>query len=417
LSAEAWTPDPSAYTVVAAVRVEGVPHWHQLADAASGTLARHDVLTWRLSIDAANNIAVTGGPDGAGLFAVEQVDLTSVPVADADATILSRLHEERQRRIPVFTPGARRRIRIILFHIGTSSEGDSGVCALIAHHLFIDEYSTDLIWNEMFQRAAGRSTADNYDVRYAAWARATAEDHAQDAARHAAGQVTRNLHDASLDFTTFARPGRTDPASPVRFEIPTPLTVAVATTARKLDVPVAAVYGAAMGHVLCVHAKVTSMTISVPTSRRTDIADIGTVGCYVNTIPVRARVAGEAGLAIHSWYRELTFASEHAHADASAIRAGLGGSPQTMLAFESRRAQRSVKPITWRPLLPPDGPAKAPLSCFLSPGVRHGPGDGRLVWRDGFLDRTAASELADAFLDAVVRLAGNSHLPPASEAR
>lgn len=402
LGAEAWSSEP-AYTVVSAVRVDGVPRWDRLAEAARATLIRHDVLTWQPAIGADGTLRVAADRAGAAVCTIEQINLAGLARADTDTAIHERLHRERHRAIRVMNPEARPHTLMLLFRTHDAPSGESGVCALVTHHLFVDEYSTDLIWNEVFRRAAAKDTDDAYDLRYAAWARSTVTPSARQAARRAAGDLVAHLHGTALEVTASAPGARTAPGSPVRFTIPATLTDAAAARARAAQVPVAAVYAAAFGQLLCARADTGGLAVAVPVTRRTDVADIATVGCYVSTLPVPVRAERDPSTAIRQWHRALTDTAALAHADTTTLRSRLGGTAQVSLSFEARGGRRSAKPITWTPLAPPDSPAKSTLACFLSPGTSNSTGDGRLLWRTGALNQNAAGELVEDFLAKLAR--------------
>jgi hypothetical protein len=416
LAAEVWSTHPAAYTVVSAVRVAGVPTWDGLADAARKTLTRHDIFAWRPAIGLSGEVSATAGP-AEGAFTVEQIDLSTTG-ADPDTAIQHRLHQERHRNIRVLDSGDRPYTRMLLFRTSSSPSGDSGVCALITHHIFIDEHSTGLIWNEVMRRAAGRDVCDAPDLSYARWAYAATAANSQARDRSAAAAVTAKLNSAPLTVFSVPRiPTQITPQPLRRFSIPAPLTDAAAGRARAEQVPVAALYGAAFAHAVCTSTRQPAVGVALPVTRRRDLADITAVGCYVHTVPVLALLAAAARPAIHAWHQALAFAAAHAHADPAATRSALGAMPQVSLFFEARGGRNSAKPITWQPMSPPDSPAKTALSCFLAPGAQHSDGDGRLLWQPGVLDLDTATAFVSLFLDTLTWLSGAEPLPPIPEER
>jgi hypothetical protein len=408
LGAETWSPDQNAFTVVSAVRVAGVPDWRALVDAVYVTLGRHDVFTWRLDLDASYQVVAVGGPSDDGIaYAVEQVDLTRADPIEAEVAIQERLCQERQRVIRLFDAASRPYTRAILFHLSrdTPTGGSEGVCALVTHHFFVDEYSTELIWNEIFRRSAGRVFTGGYDRRYADWARDSVCDAARAEATLAAQDIVELLAAHPLGSVIEQVPAHPADvaASPLRFSIPAGLNAAAAARARDLAVPVSAVYATALVNVLCAHASGRSLAVSMPMTRRRGAADMDIVGCYVSAVPVLAEhVSDNVGpeAAIQRWHRSLTYSSARAHADVETIRAGVGRQ-EVWLAFEARGGRRTANPIRWATLPPPDSPAKSALAIYLSPGSRHENGDGRVLWRAGILSEQSARTLVAEFLTAL----------------
>ncbi|MFD6563045.1 condensation domain-containing protein [Micromonospora profundi] len=398
LAAETWAPDPATYTVVSAVEVSGVPRWEDLPEAARRTIARHEVFAWQPTVNPAGDIIVTV-EDSDGL-AIEDVDLRLVDPEHTDTVIQERLRRERHRCIRVLERAARPHIIIIFFRRGLGN----GVCALVTHHLFVDEHAVDLLWNEIFRRVAGQPVPTGHDLRYRHWALTTISAHARTAARKASMEAATALRDATLTTVHTAR--KAESTALLRFTIPPEVTDGCARKARAVQVPVAAVYGAAFGDVLCTHFRSSAVTVAVPASRRADLADHDVVGCYVNTVWVPARPAADTAATIRRWHQDLQFAAARSHADAAQLRPILGGEPHAMLSFESRAGRRATGPVRWHHLPPPDSPAKAGLTCFLAPGIRHGAGDGRLLWRDGVLNDAAAARVTGSFLDTLARFAG-----------
>jgi hypothetical protein len=406
LGAEIWSPDQSAFTVVSAVRVTGVQDWRMLIDAVNVTLTRHDVFTWRLDLNDSYQIVASGGPRGDGMaYTAEAVDLTDVSPVEAETAVQVRLRRERQRVISVLDAASRPYTRMILFRMsrGAHGGGDAGVCALVTHHVFVDEYSTELIWNEVFQRTAGRGFTGDYDRRYADWAAASVSDAAKAGARRAAQDIVGRLRSSPLGSIGEESPARADGVvgSPLRFTIPVELNEAASAQARDLELPVSAVYSAALVHTLCSRVSGQSLAVSVPMTRRKSVKDIHVVGCYVSAIPVLAESMGDnasRAAAIHRWHRSLAFSSARAHADVEALRDGIGSTQQVSLAFEARGGLRTASPIRWAPMPPPNSLAKSALAVFLSPGSRRRVGDGRLLWRMGILTERSAHALVAEFI-------------------
>lgn len=230
LQAEAWASDPSAYTLVSTVEAAGIPDWPLLIDSVHRTLRRHDVFSWRLSLDTSYQLATAGGPGTGTTYEIEQVDLRDSSRPDADAAIQDRLNLERGRAIPLLQRSSEPTTRVLLFRLPAGQDaGHAAVCSLITHHVLVDEYATELLWNEVFRRAAQHTTAEQYDRRFAEWAAESVAAAAVPTARQAAHEILRHLGQARLDpLPRTARPLQArNPsrrcASPCRAPSPPPL--------------------------------------------------------------------------------------------------------------------------------------------------------------------------------------------------
>lgn len=404
LQAEAWASDPSAYTLVSTVEAAGIPDWPLLIDSVHRTLRRHDVFSWQLSLDTSYQLATAGGPGTGTTYEIEQVDLRDSSRPDADAAIQDRLNLERGRAIPLLQRSSEPTTRVLLFRLPAGQDaGHAAVCSLITHHVLVDEYATELLWIEVFRRAAQHTTAEQYDRRFAEWAAESVAAAAVPTARQAAHEILRHLGQARLDPLPphSPSPPGAEPEPPLRFTLPSALTTTVAARAATMGLPATALHAAALLRVLAKHTSGQDLAVRVPMTRRRSVEDLESVGCYITSLPVLvSQASGRYSLdqAAMQWHHSLRFTSDRAHADLAVLRAGLASAPQISLAFENRSGRRRAHPITWSPIPPPDSRPKADLAVFLSPGSRHHPGDCRILWRPGVLNRRAAQDLIDQFL-------------------
>ncbi|MFB7918554.1 hypothetical protein [Streptomyces sp. NPDC056061] len=411
LEAEVWSRDPAAYTVVSAVRAEGVPDWNLLVHSARQVLGRHDVLSWHLVLDDGYRLTARATPCAPQRDPVEELDLRGDDAAHADVVIAQRLRCERGRVINLMDPAGLPHARVLLFRTPCepAGEGDTALCALITHHALVDEFATTLLWSEIFQRATGQAVCDHYDCRYAQWSAASVSDSAAAAARHAAQELAGHLGAHPLGIAE--APPQPGPApTPLHFTLPTPLHAAAVARAAQLAVPPTAVYGAALSHTLCRRADDRPLVFHLPMTRRAPDVDHDIVGCYVSSVPVLARPPGDCddrAQAIRRWQASLAFSSARSHADTATLRTALGdrATPRVSLAFEAPSTVRSAPPIRWKPLPAPDSTAKTPLAVFLAPGSRNVAGSGRLLWQHGVLDGSSARDLVATFLTNVGRYA------------
>jgi hypothetical protein len=407
MAAEIGLPEAFAYTLVSAVRATGIPGWTRLIDAIGATIGRHDVFTWQLTLDTAYQVAASGG--GSPQFGLEQKDLRAATPAEANSAVRARLAVERHRVISLLA-GTTPYTRMIAFRMPVpSGQAEAAACVLTTHHVLADEHSIELLWNEIFSRAAGREPAGCYDLRYADWARSSVSHAAAAAARQAGAEIAGRI--ASAELGTFPQATQSaracGQARQIQAVIPASLTLATANRAAALAVPPTAVYAAAAAEALASRASSPNLTISVPVTCRKTTADLDVVGCYISAVPVLARAArrGETEQAtVLRAHASLRFAADRAHADHATIRMATGNIPQAMLAFESPRRQRSARPVSWTVIPPPGSPAKAEVAIFISPGVRGHDGEARLLWQPSVLDTGSASELAAAFLGHARRL-------------
>ncbi|MFC0107882.1 condensation domain-containing protein [Kibdelosporangium aridum] len=408
LGAEAWSPDPSAFTVVSAVYVKGIPDWGSVANAVLTTLSRHDVFTWRLELDEHYRLTATGGHrKDVSPAAVEHVDLSNMTKDHAQITVRARMGHERRRAINLLDPYAYPYTKVTLFRFGRDRElGESGVCVLTTHHVFTDEHSIHLLWNEIFQRAAGRNIVDHYDRRYADWAEASVGFASRQYAEQAAADILGKLSAGPLGtIGTEVRSTLIDGlGSPHWFPIPSPLKLAISRRAKDLGVSVSSVYSAAWITALCERATVPRITVSTPITLR-KAADLDVVGCFVGSVPVPGEaIRGEdSSIAIRRWQRSLDFAADRGHANAETVQRALHGVQRFSLTFETRGAVQAVRPISWQVLPPPDSRAKASASLFVSLGGRSNAGDGRLLWRDGVLTDSDAGAIVSDYIRTVAR--------------
>jgi hypothetical protein len=413
MAAEIGLADPAAYTLACAVRADSIPDWAALTAAIAGTLARHDIFSWRLAFDSAWQVTVTGG-SGPHLVLKEE-DLRAATPAEADAAVLSRLASERRRPVRLLA-GTAPYTRVTAFRLPAPARGgEAAACVLATHHALADEHAIELLWNEIFNRAAGRAPAGGYDLRYADWAEASTSPAAAAAARQAGAEIAARLAAAGLRTPPPARP-RPGPGDgyeklQLRAEIPADLTASAGACAAALAVPATAVYAAAAAEALTASAAVPALAVNVPVTRRATTADLQTVGCYISAVPVLAQAAqaGDTGQdSVLRAYAALRFAADRPHADPATIREAAGHLPEAMVAFESPRRRRTARPVSWTALPPPDSTAKQRVSLFIAPGARGCPGEARLLWQPGALDTGSASDLAAAFLAHLTRLSAST---------
>jgi hypothetical protein len=404
LAAEAWAPDPSTYTLVSTVEAVGIPDWPLLVDAVHRTLHRHDVFSWRLSLDSSYQLVAVGGPATGTTYEVEQIDLRGSSRPAAHAAVQDRLSVERRCAVPLLQHGGGPTTRVLLFCMPAGQgPGYTAVCSLITHHVLVDEYSTELLWNEVFRRAAQQTTAERNDRGFAEWAVESVAAHSVTAGRQAADEIVQHLGAARLNPFPQQWPAPSDTAiePPLRFPLPITLTAAVAARATAAGLPATALHAAALMRALARYTGGQDLAVRVPMARRRSAADLESVGCYITSLPVLAQgILSRESIeqAARKWHGSLRFTSDRTHADVGALHTVLGSTPQISLTFENRGARHSARPITWVSLPPPDSSPKTDLHVFLSPGSRNRPGDGRLLWHPGILNRPGAQDLINQFL-------------------
>jgi amino acid adenylation domain-containing protein len=411
LAAEAFAPHEPLFTVVDVVQASGIEDWDAVTGAARVTLARHGALT--AVFTRGENHRITGAP-GSLTPAVEYRDLRDLNHERATEQIAHDLAELRGRRLDVLSGAAS---AVTLYR--TSEHG--GVGALFTHHVRIDEYAAALLWQEIFDRAAGSGAPPvSPDHRYLRWAAAAATPEArvraQDAARELADWLAREPLGALATSTAALDPTDPRPAA-LRFPLPRDLIQQAIRRARDLAVPVSALYGAAVVRALGPFMSAEHFPLYLPMTLRRSSDDFETVGCFTSHVPVLAHVprlpeTGER--AISRWHRSLRASSERADADPQEIAALLRVTAgdhvaRVSFALETPHAGASGH-IAWSSLPAPDGPAKHDLSIFLAP-VADGEGSGRLLWRPGAIERTKARRLGEAITDALGELTGPGHLP------
>lgn len=425
IGAEGWAADPAQFTVTAVARVT-VPNWADLHSALSATLDRHETLGWRFRLDDRYQITVDGADTPGCTISVETVDLRTAGVGEQNIT--DRLTAERQRPIDLFSGAPL--IRAMLFHTSRVDERDSGLVALIAHHVAVDEASIALLWSEVVARLAGDRPTPAPDRRYARWAadsvRPTAKRRARDAAETLANQLTAGPI-GHLDTTSIA--STNSGAVPVLLS--NGLVIKVAESARRLSLPPASLYTAAGAVALAQFMTGQRFPLFVPVTCRRTPADFTTVGCFVSNLPIPVEAISPSDLTgdwVRRWHQSVLHATEYAIADvetlAARLRTALPGwidMPRVSLVVETPFATTTPM-VNWTSMPSPPGPPKHDLTLFLTVGMDQ-PVRGRVEWRPGAFDFLRAEVLTKSLVNALTALsesglssgsAGPAVMPPAS---
>lgn len=409
IGAEGWAADPAQFTVTAVARVT-VPNWADLHSALSATLDRHETLRWRFRLDDHYQITVDAADAPGCTISVETVDLRTA--GEAGQNITDRLTAERLRPIDLLSGAPL--VRAMLFHTSRVDERDSGVVALIAHHVVVDEASIALLWSEVVARLAGDRPEPAPDRRYAHWAagsaRPTAMQRARDAAETLADQLIAGPI-GRLDTTSIA--STNSGAVPVL--LPNELVAKVAESAHRLSLPPASLYTAAGAVALAQFMTDRRFPLFVPVTCRRTQADFTTVGCFVSNLPIPVEAVSPSDLTgdwVRRWHRSVLHATEYAIADvetlAARLRTALPGwveMPRVSLVVETPFAAKTPM-VSWASMPSPPGPPKHDLTLFLTVGVDQ-PVRGRVEWRPGSFDFLRAEVLTKSLTSALTALAGS----------
>lgn len=403
LAGDAHAVDGWAYTVVSQVRMSGVPGVEAVRDATVKTIARHDVFSWRLHLDAQGVIMAHADP--AALPAVTVSDLSAMTPSQAEAVIHDLAATQRRRRIALFRPGeVYLRLSFHRMPLRPGNTDTDVVVTLMTHHILIDERTVELLWAEVAARVAGRDFPIERDQRYARWAADTVSERARQRSHAAADSLL-----AATERTSLARldeRATPSPSSGLRdVVVPGDLCVAANRSAAALAVPASDVWCTAMAQALLLRTGGSAVALHVPLSRRT-VDDLDVVGCFISGLPLIAghrHMFGPHGVV--RWRQAVQIASRFADADLGTVIAGIGHPPQISVAVDSlSRSIHSLGQVRWTILPPPPTTAKHAVSVYLAPGRAGNPGSCRIVWRSNVMADDDAQVLAGDFLSQLSSL-------------
>ncbi|APY87122.1 non-ribosomal peptide synthetase [Streptomyces alfalfae] len=263
-----------------------------------------------------------------------EADLTTLPEAGRAAALARLTEEERTRRFDLTSPP------LLRFTLVKMAEGEYRFI-WTSHHVLVDGWSMPLLVRELFTLCADGASAALPDVApyrdHLAWL--AGQD--RDAARAAWRGALAGVEEPTL--LTAADPHRV-PALPdsVHLEVPRALTAELAAWARgrglTLNTVVQGCWAVLLGRLTGRRDVVFG---AVTSGRPAEVPGVESmVGMFLNTVPVRARLAPDATLAqlLTALQEQQTELLAHEHLGLAEIlkAAGLGGEVfDTVLLFEN----------------------------------------------------------------------------------
>ncbi|WP_434628775.1 amino acid adenylation domain-containing protein [Chromobacterium sp. CV08] len=284
------SPASTAYVLSGAIRIDGPLRPELLQRTLDTLLQRHEILRSRFDLI-----------DGEPRQFAEAAEPLALPVED-----LSRLDEEaRQQALrdrletEALTPFDLTRaplLRARLFALAPQSHALS----LSLHHIVADGWSIGILWRELAQiyaaLAAGREADLPAAPRYADYARAESarlhdEQSQADLAYWRQALADVPALELPLDH---ARPAQTDnAAAEYRFTVPAALCARMDQLAQQAGASRFMVMLAAFQMLLARWSGQRDFAVGVPVSGRDGLDVHDTVGCFVNTLALRADLSGD----------------------------------------------------------------------------------------------------------------------------
>ncbi|MGC0154189.1 amino acid adenylation domain-containing protein [Chromobacterium vaccinii] len=283
-------PASTAYVLSGAIRIDGPLRPELLRQTLDLLLQRHEILRSRFD-------QIDGEPrqfaEAAAPLALPVEDLGQLDEAARQRTLRDRL--ETEARTP-FDLTRAPLLRARLFALAPQSHALS----LSLHHIVADGWSIGILWRELAQiyaaLAAGREADLPAAPRYADYARAEAarlhdEQNQADLAYWRQALADVPALELPLDH---ARPPQTDNAAAEhRFILPAALCAQMDKLAQQAGVSRFMVMLAAFQMLLARWSGQRDFAVGVPVSGRDGLDVHDTVGCFVNTLALRADLSGD----------------------------------------------------------------------------------------------------------------------------
>ncbi len=406
-------PGNPVYHVPAPMRVRGSLVLADLAAALTGLCRRHEVL--RTTFEATSGVPRQRVVPCRRL-PTPLIDLGALPAAAREQT-LRELAAREQRR--PFSLGRGPLLRACCVRLGESEHG----VLLTLHHIISDRWSREVLIAELaaLYAAGGSATQAGLPplpVQYAdfaAWQRAALSGPALAAQLAYWRQALAGCEPLELP-TDRSRPAELGPAGGrVRIRLPAPLTAALRRLAESERATLFMVLLAALQIVLHRWSGQTSFAVGSPIANRTRPEIEGLIGFFVNTLALRADLAGNpSGRTLVRRCRETALGA-FAHQDLPfeklihelEVPRDLSRTP----LFQVVLALQNVPPLTAasselaiEPLPVDDGTAKFELTLLLEDGpALHG----ALEYSSDLFDRTTARRLTEHLLVAAEALAAD----------
>ncbi|MEV6676351.1 condensation domain-containing protein [Streptomyces erythrochromogenes] len=390
LAADVLSADPAAYTMVSAITVSGPVATDALRASAVITIQRHEALHWALHLDCDQRIWARS-PAEAPPVPVSETDLTGLSHDQATEAVRRSLEIHRATPFDLWSTGPR--IHFHLFHL-PARQGPRTVCALLTHHLYIDEHGLHLLWTELVRRACRPEMfpALILDRRYGPWAQSTSSPQAGIRAQAAANEIARACEGHAPAPYAPVLPASAAPGSYGQHtEELDPIDLS--PLAARAEVTETALLTAAVAQSVAEQTGERRPILHMPISLRRTAEEASIVGCFVTAaaMPVDVRnLHGPLDLAARC-QQALALVHHHAHAAPNRTAQAIGR-PQISLAIEQPPLPRSLGAARWTTLPAADAGPKHPLSIQMSVSAKQS-GRVRLAWTPGALTPMTARDL------------------------
>jgi pristinamycin I synthase-3/4 len=303
-----------AYTIPAAVRLEGALDAAALQSSFEILVSRHESLRTRFG-------SADGVPfqviDAASAIAVEMVDLSGLEETER-ASAVARLAQEAATRRFDLARGPL--LRVGLLRLSAVEH----VVLLTMHHIVSDGWSMGVLIEEIGRLYAGYASAQPVELKpltvqyadYALWQRSWLKD---DVLEQQRAYWREQLTDASLVLelpTDHARPAvQSYRGANYPIALPAELSSSLAELARREGVTLFMVLLSAFQILLSRWSGQEDIVVGSPIANRTHAETEGVIGFFVNTLALRAEVHGGASfLRLLAQVRERTLGA-YGHQD------------------------------------------------------------------------------------------------------
>lgn len=404
-------PNPAAYNGSSAWRLSGLPAGTNLRAAWAVLVNRHEQLRTRFIEAAGEPAQAYLSTDDAVRAGWSEMDLTNLPRDEREHEL--RHHLDREVRRPFdLTVGP-------LWRLGwfRLREGEA-VLLLTFHHAISDDWSIRLLFHELSALLAGRELPEPPSLRYADYARwqqanAQAPGHAADA-EFWRGELTGTLGAPALpaDFPRTTPP--THAGTRCVRKCPAEVRARLLAVARETGATGFAAGLAAFQIFLARWTRQRDFIVGTPLSQRSLPGSEAVVGMFLNTIPLRARIAPETS------FREFLRATQAAlnrgiaHGNlpfdqivqlARAGRsAGAGLARVLFVQLETGRPRLELEGVSVEPVDCDSGAAKADLTAYLRPEA-DGSWEVSLVLSRDLFAAPTAERVTGGFVELLGQLA------------
>lgn len=338
-----------ADTSVLTERLQGI--W--LADQAAAPAAPYTVaMAWELATDVAP-VAVSQAIDALvqrhpilnRVITPQDGELVFQPATEPPKLAIRQVAEPVA---PLLREEAARRFRLAdeppLRAILWQPEGGTPVLQVVTHHLVVDGRSAELIRDDLAALCRGESLPDV--ERFTA---ALAEEHATPAERHTECDAFWSDHLADAPAAPVFDDHSTDTAGAhSEYALPRTLSDTLGALAARAGVQPFVALLAGFSLALARTTGRRAFLVSVPTYGRSHEAFDGTVGCFMNSVPLRIELEPSQPLAgwLAALREQVRRALAHADLPYPRILRHSPAEPTVTLAFQNwTRARRSTDPL------------------------------------------------------------------------